>query len=134
MTTARVTWTELGLKKIKSPKSKAFADFMDPVNEGLCLRVSKTGSKTFSVLYRVAGEGEPTAKGRPRRGKQKRITLGRSPRLPLQSAQKRAREVKELADAGVCAMAPPPEPEQVVQEVRNGRHQATAHHGVVGPL
>lgn len=118
MTTNKVTWTELGLKKLTAPKDRRFVDHVDPNNKGLCLRVSQTGGKSWSVLYRVVGEGKPTATGRPRRGKQKRITLGTFPHLSLQSAQKHAREIKDLADSGICAKAPSPEPEPKPKEDR----------------
>ncbi|NSX56309.1 tyrosine-type recombinase/integrase [Parasulfitobacter algicola] len=106
MTKKKVTWTDLGLKKLAAPKDRRFVDHVDPDNRGLNLRVSETGTKSWSVLYRVVGEGKVSASGRVLRGKQKRITLGTYPAVTLADARDQARKIKDAADAGIDAKAP----------------------------
>jgi len=114
MTKKKVTWTDLGLKKLAPPKDRRFVDHVDPDNRGLNLRVSETGTKSWSVLYRVVGEGKVSASGRILRGKQKRITLGTYPAISLAEARDRSRKIKDAADAGIDIKAPvKPEPRPV---------------------
>lgn len=63
-----------------APKGKR-QDYYCTHTQGLGLRVTSTGRKTFCVLRRVSG------------GKLERITLGKFPDLPLEEAQKKARAV-----------------------------------------
>jgi integrase len=67
---------------------------------GLLLRVTERGVKSFSVIYRVAGEGGLSASGRPRGGKQHRITLGQWPIIDLVTAREKAREIRIAAGSG----------------------------------
>lgn len=63
-----------------APKGKR-QDYYCTFTQGLGIRVTSTGRKTFCVLRRVSG------------GKLERITLGKFPDLPLEEAQKKARAV-----------------------------------------
>jgi hypothetical protein len=67
---------------------------------GLLLRVTPRGVKTFSVIYRVPGEGGVNASGRLLAGRQHRITLGPTPPLSLASAREKAREHLRAASEG----------------------------------
>jgi len=64
-----------------TPPDSGRATYHDEATDGLQLRVSSSGTKTFCV-YRRAKGGAP-----------ERITLGRYPDLPLEAARRKAREV-----------------------------------------
>lgn len=72
------------------------ATFRDAIVPGLYLRVSDKGSKSWAVLYRLAGAG---AGGK--RGPSKRMTLGNYPVVTLEKARDRARDALDAADRGV---------------------------------
>lgn len=67
---------------------------------GLLLRVTPRGVKSFSVIYRVPGEGGANANGRLLAGRQHRITLGLTPPLGLAQAREKAREHLRAASEG----------------------------------
>jgi integrase len=67
---------------------------------GLLLRVTPRGVKSFSVIYRVPGEGGVNASGRLLAGQQHRITLGPTPPLTLTDAREKAREHLRAASEG----------------------------------
>lgn len=79
-----------------SPPRSGRLEIGDAVVRGLGLRISKNGCKSFSVVYKVPGEGGVSPDGRPLVGRQHRITLGQWPRLTVSEARKRATEM--LAD------------------------------------
>src|SRR5690242_1107052 len=75
-----------------------------PDRDGLVLRVSAKGTRTWAVSYRVRGKGEEPGERVPRRaGDKRRLTLGDYPTVDLSEARARAAEVKRLARAGVDA-------------------------------
>ena len=88
---------------------------MDSNCPGLVLRVTETGSRSFSVLYRVAGKTGRTGTGRTRYGKQQRLTLGRWPDVGLKEARDRAREIVAGATEG-CDPKKVQEQEKKVRE------------------
>src|SRR5262245_18585685 len=55
---------------------------------GLCLRISSSGTKSWSLLFRIAG-------------KQHRVSLGRYPQVGLAEARAQARAILERADDGI---------------------------------
>ena len=65
------------------------------------LRITQRGIKSFSVIYRVAGEGGLSSRGYPKGGKQHRITLGQWPIVELAQARIQAREIRLSAAAGI---------------------------------
>jgi integrase len=75
-----------------------------PDRDGLVLRVSAKGTKTWTVSYRVRGRSD-AAGGRVARlaGGKRRLTLGEYPTVGLSEARARTAEVKRLARAGVDA-------------------------------
>jgi integrase len=75
-------------------------EIKDQLCPGLILRVTPRGVKTFSVIYKVPGEGGVSPAGRLLAGKQHRITLGATPPLDLKSARERAREILLAANQG----------------------------------
>jgi len=72
----------------------------DEVCPGLLLRVTERGVRSFSVIYKVVGEGGVSVSGRLLKGKQRRITLGQWPTLRLTEARERAREILSAALEG----------------------------------
>ena len=71
----KVRLTAISVERINPPKSGR-SEVQDIVVPGLCLRVTEKGAKSWSFLYRVAGEGGLNVNGQQLRGKLKRMTLG----------------------------------------------------------
>ncbi|MGY3693379.1 integrase [Bradyrhizobium sp. USDA 3240] len=72
----------------------------DEVCPGLVLRVTPRGVKSFSVIYKVPGEGGANSNGRLLTGAQHRITLGATPPLELTEARDEARKIIQAATEG----------------------------------
>lgn len=73
--------TEAALERMRPP-AEGRVELGDTVVPGLMLRVTAGGVMSWSVLYKVRGEGGLSQKtGRPLRGAQRRITLGTYPIL-----------------------------------------------------
>lgn len=85
--------TDPGISKIgKAPKGKRLERF-DAGLDGLCLRVTDKGTKTWCIYYRFADEA-----GRPRN---RRLTLGPWPVLGVAQAREAARRAKDQARGGI---------------------------------
>lgn len=97
--TLRRRFTDQMIERLNSPESGR-ANYADEVCPGLVLRVTDRGTKTFSVIYKVLGEGGVNERGRLLRGKQHRVTLGRWPFLRLPKAREDARGVIAKATEG----------------------------------
>src|SRR5258708_6812487 len=65
----------------------------DEVCPGLVLRVTPRGGKSFSVIYKVPGEGGANLSGRLLTGTQPRTTWGPTPPLGLKEAREQARKI-----------------------------------------
>src|SRR5258708_25225658 len=89
----------LNYDRRKAPPSGKM-EIGDDVVRGLLLRVTPRGVKSFSVIYKVPGEGGVSRTGRLLTGKQHRITLGQTPPLGLQEARVQARKIIEAATEG----------------------------------
>ncbi|MEP9397623.1 tyrosine-type recombinase/integrase [Mesorhizobium sp. KR2-14] len=98
MTTKKRLTSQM-LERMTPPKSGRL-EIGDELCPGLVLRVTEQGAKSFSVIYRVLGEGGETAAGRPLAGKQHRITLGKWPIISLTHARERARAILAKASEG----------------------------------
>lgn len=90
----RYTMTEKALAALRAEPGKRY-EHADTVVPQLCIRVSPT-SKSWSVVYRVAGAGEAG-----RKGKMRRMSLGDYPRVTLARARDLAREALDAAERGV---------------------------------
>ncbi|MFL4973650.1 MAG: Arm DNA-binding domain-containing protein, partial [Microvirga sp.] len=86
--------TEIGVKRV-APDPRRRLEIHDELAPGLMLRVTESGKKSWSVLYRVAGQGPGGVRGALRR-----ITLGHYPLLDLRTAREQARAVVDAADHG----------------------------------
>lgn len=86
--------TDIGVERVSSdPNGRR--ELHDILLPGLVLRVTEQGSKSWSVIYRVAGAGEGG-----KRGKLRRMTLGGYPLIDLKSARAKARDALGEADRG----------------------------------
>jgi integrase len=83
---ARVLLTDIGIKGFGSAGEPQL-DYYDTKVTGLSLRVTKAGTKTFSLWYRHAG-------------KAKRFKLGRYPTITLAQARKLAEEASQKLSEG----------------------------------
>lgn len=88
----RVRLTEKAVERITLPAGKEREEVHDEYLPGLVLRVGRS-SKSWSLIYRVAGAGA--------RGALSRMTLGRYPVVDLKAARDKAREALEVADRGI---------------------------------
>lgn len=100
----RKRFTEQGVERLRydagiAPPSGRM-EIEDEVCPGLLLRVTPRGVKSFSVIYRVPGEGGVSVQGRLLAGKQHRITLGSTPPLGLKDAREQARQIIQVATEG----------------------------------
>jgi len=92
-------FTDQMLERIRSPTSGRI-ELGDEIVPGLVLRVTTSGVKSFSVIYKVPGEGGVSATGRLLAGRQHRITLGQYPLLGLAQAREKARELLGTVSEG----------------------------------
>src|SRR5688572_12103265 len=83
-----------------SPLQSGRLELADELCPGLVLRITEQGSKSFSVIYHVAGEGGVSASGRLLAGVQHRVTLGRYPIVDLGRAREQARGIPISASEG----------------------------------
>ncbi len=97
---AKKMFTEAGLERLRPPENGRI-ELGDTVGPGLMLRVSETGVKSWSVLYKVKGEGGASPKtGRPLKGTQRRVSLGIYPILGVKQARDAAMDVLQKAFEG----------------------------------
>lgn len=87
-----VTFTDLAVERMRPPREGRI-EVGDAVMRGLLLRVTSRGTKTWSVIYKVPGEGGYSASGKPLRGTQHRMTLGPWPALKVKDAREQASEI-----------------------------------------
>src|SRR5215213_765870 len=86
--------TEVAVKRL-APNPNRRLEIHDELAPGLMLRVTETGGKSWSVLYRVAGQGPSGTRGALRR-----MTLGGYPLVDLRTAREQARAAIDAADHG----------------------------------
>src|SRR4051794_23739431 len=83
----RKRFTKQGVDRLRYGKAAAppsgRIEIEDEACPGLLLRITPRNVKSFSVIYRVIGEGGTSPTGRLLAGKQHRITLGGTPPLEL---------------------------------------------------
>jgi integrase len=87
--------TEVAVSKLVPIPDKRLEIF-DTLTPGLCLRITEKGKKSWTVVYRVAGQGEGGLRGRLRR-----MTLGSYPLIDLKEARDKARSAVDMADRGL---------------------------------
>ena len=79
--------TQAGIERMKPPR-KGRIQKRDSIVPGLCVRVSETGLKTYSLITRL-------------RGKQVRLPIGKHGVIKLTDARDKAREAMALIDKGI---------------------------------
>lgn len=85
---ARITFGKDRIEKLPTPEAGKRKVYHDTKAQGLQLRVSATGNKTFSVYRRIKG-GQP-----------ERITLGSFPAMTVEQARKSAAAINAEIEAG----------------------------------
>jgi integrase len=100
----RKRFTQQGIERLRYDRAAAppsgRIEIEDEACPGLLLRITPRNVKSFSVIYRVMGEGGTSPQGRLLTGKQHRITLGATPPLELTKARWQAREIIQAATEG----------------------------------
>jgi integrase len=91
--------TNMMLEKVR-PQPGIRIELADGALPGLIFRVTPRGVKTWSVLFRCVGHGAPGKNGRPRKGAQKRYTIGTYPAWGLAEARTEAMKVLRMASLG----------------------------------
>lgn len=91
--------TELAVQKVRAPASGRI-EVRDALAPGLVLRVTANGVKTWSVVYKVPGEGGVAPTGRLLKGAQRRLTLGTWPAMSLAAARDAAVGTMRAAATG----------------------------------
>ena len=94
--------TDVMLRRLRPPRSGRLeiGDKGPKGIDGLVIRVTPRGAVSFSVVYKVPGEGGVSPTGRLLTGRQHRITLGRYPALGLSEARKKAQEILRTVGEG----------------------------------
>ena len=85
--------TDPGIEKMGKPPKGERIERFDAGVEGLCLRITSQGVKSWCVYYRF-----PDAEGRL---KHHRATLGRYPALKVAEARDETRRIKEQVASGI---------------------------------
>lgn len=94
--------TDVGVERLRAP-IKGRLEQRDSVVPGLRLRITHTGSKSWSVVYKVDGEEvDPKRRARP----EHRMTLGKFPALDVDKARDAARDALTKAAKGVDPAKP----------------------------
>jgi integrase len=91
--------TEPTIKRLRPPKAGRL-EVGDDIVPGLVVRVTPSGLRSFSVIYKVPGEGGVSPTGRLLAGRQHRITLGQHPALSIAKAREEARKILEVVSEG----------------------------------
>ena len=99
MAAGRRRLTEQMVERLRPP-SEGRLEIGDVVVPGLVLRVTPRGVKSFSVIYKVPGEGGIGPTGRPRTGRQHRLTLGTWPAYGVKRAREEARVTLQAVSEG----------------------------------
>lgn len=116
-----VRLTELAIDKLVPKEAGKRLEVIDAATPGLMLRVSGPRNKTWTALYRVAGQGGPGTRREVTRGTLKKLALGPWPQVSLKTARERARQVMEQADRGIDPAAAR---EQVAAQRQAGSFEA----------
>lgn len=86
----------MDLKRIDPPKPGEHLEIRDTACDGLRLRVTSKGHKSWCVVYRVSGAGSVGKRGRPGKGRTRRYTLEE----PFRSYRESQEAVQDLFNQG----------------------------------
>lgn len=99
------------------PVSNRRLEIGDKECKGLLVRVNKSNTKSFNVIFRIVGDGGVSENGKLLRGKQQRITLGQYPEISIDEARQEALVIRMKASKGIDPR----------QEIREGNFLHKAH-------
>lgn len=94
--------TDTGIRAILSKTRSRRIDLADGAVPGLALRIGRSRGATWSLLFRVVGEGGVTNRGHALKGGKHRISLGTYPEVSLESARAKASLALDQAKNGQC--------------------------------
>jgi integrase len=86
---------------IAKPRTRRI-DLADGAVAGLVLRIGRSRGATWSLLFRVVGEGGMTDRGHALKGGKRRISLGSYPEVSLEAARANASHCLDQAKSGEC--------------------------------
>jgi integrase len=94
--------TDTAIRAILAKPHTRRIDLADGAVSGLALRIGRTRGTTWSLLYRVVGEGGTTDRGHALKGGKHRVSLGSYPEVSLESARAKANHCLNQAKNGEC--------------------------------
>lgn len=93
--------TDLRLKALLRAQRSEEEPVPDGTVPGLLIRISPGGTASWSLLFRVSGEGGTNKHGKPLLGPKRRMALGAYPEVSLQAARAKANGVLDQAKRGI---------------------------------
>jgi integrase len=94
--------TDTAIRAAIAKARGARLDMPDGAVPGLTLRVGRARAATWSLIFRVVGEGGVTSRGHALKGSRRRISLGNYPEVSLERARAKANEALDQAKRGQC--------------------------------
>src|ERR1700733_10738074 len=94
--------TDTAIRAIIAKPRTRRVDLADGAVPGLALRIGRTRGATWSLLFRVVGEGGVTDRGHELKGGKRRISLGSYPEVSLEAARAAASQCLHQARIGEC--------------------------------
>ena len=122
MANMRLKLSDYGIARLKPPATGRL-EVADLIVPGLFLRITPRDVRSWSVAFKIRGEGGYSETGRPLVGVQHRITLGRYPQVGLAAARDKARTLLEVVSEG---RDPRPARREAHQERRSNTVAAVA--------
>lgn len=95
------TLTDTAIRAVIAKSRSRRVDLADGTVPGLALRVGRTRGATWSLLFRVVGEGGVTDRGHSLKGGKSRVTLGEYPALSIAGARALANTYLDQSRKGV---------------------------------
>src|SRR5262245_26691350 len=96
--------TDAAVKAALKRASDGRRDLPDGSVPGLSLRIGPDAT-TWSLVFRVAGEGGVTGRGHQKKGKRHRLTIGEYPIVSLEAARSFANTYLDQAKRGISPLA-----------------------------
>lgn len=92
--------TDTAIRAVLAKHQNRRVDLADGGVPGLTLRIGRTRGATWSLLFRVVGEGGVTDRGHALKGGKHRISLGSYPDVSLEAARAKANRCLDQAKKG----------------------------------
>lgn len=106
--------TDTAIQAALAKKRRSRVDLADGACSGLTLRIGQTRGATWSLLFRVVGEGGISNRGHARKGIKHRISLGSYPEVSLEAARAKANSYLDQAKNGIS-------PTEAMEQVATAR-------------